>query len=56
MKLFLPVVRVERDVTIRGNDRYKVTLSDDYEVTVEYTTATQPAVGQRMVVTIEPEK
>ncbi len=56
MKLHLPVIRVERDVAVRGADRFKVTLGDDWESTVEYTTSTQPAVGQKMVVTIEAEQ
>ncbi len=54
VKLHLPVIRVERDSILRGASRYRVTLSDDWGTTV-YTTATQPAVGQPMVVTIEPE-
>ena len=56
MRLFLPVTKVEMENRLMGSDRYLVTLSDGWGTTVEYTTSTQPAVGQKMVLTIEAEK
>lgn len=55
MRLYLPVQKVEADTAIRGAKRFIVTLGGDPMDEVRYTTATQPLVGQRMVVTIEAQ-
>lgn len=58
MKLHLPVVEVKADPMTTGGvvQRFHVVLSDGWDSRVTYSTATQPVVGQRMLVTIEAEK
>jgi hypothetical protein len=54
VKLYLPVIRVEADMSFHAETpRYKVTISNGLETFV-YTTATQPKIDQMMEVLIRP--